>query len=243
VKAGPGFKRLSVSGPDVLAVVAYGELLPPSVLRIPSVAPVNLHFSLLPELRGAAPVQTALLAGMERTGVTTILMDAGMDSGPILLQEGSAIEPDDDAGSLGGRLAELGAEVLVRTIDALAAGPVAPIAQDERRATFAPKFAAADRVLDWAHPARVLVNLVRALAPDPGATTTYRGEGLRILRADTVDEEGDPGTIVRIDKRGFVVATAAGGLRPLVLAPAARRTMSARDFVNGYRPETGERLG
>jgi len=243
VKAGPGFKRLSVAAPDVLVVVAYGELLPPNVLRIPSVAPVNLHFSLLPELRGAAPVQTALLAGMDRTGVTTILMDTGMDTGPVILQEEVPIGPDDDAGSLGARLAELGAEVLIRTVDALAAGPVAPVAQDSGLATFAPRFAAADRVLDWSNPAPVLVNLIRALAPDPGATTTYRGGGLRILRAEAVDGAGEPGTIVQVDKRAFVVATAAGGLRPAIVAPAGRRTMPVRDFMNGYRPEAGERLG
>jgi methionyl-tRNA formyltransferase len=243
VKSGPGFRGLSVAAPDVLAVVAYGELLPPIVLRIPSIAPVNLHFSLLPELRGAAPVQTALLAGMERTGVTTILMDPGMDTGPIILQEEAPIEPEDDAGSLGARLAELGAEVLVRTVDALAAGPLAPAAQDARLATYAPKFSAAERALDWSNPAPVLVNLVRALAPDPGATTTYRGQAIRILRAEPVDAVGEPGTIVHADKQGFVVATAAGGLRPGILAPAGRRAMPARDFVNGYRPRVGERLG
>ncbi|GBC86547.1 Methionyl-tRNA formyltransferase [bacterium HR12] len=243
VKTGPGFKRLAASVPDVLAVVAYGEILPPTVLHIPRVAPVNLHFSLLPELRGAAPVQTALLAGMERTGVTTILMDKGLDTGPIILQREVPILPDDDAGSLGARLAEIGAELLVETVDLLAAGPVAPRPQDPSLATFAPRFGPDDRVLDWSNPARLLVNLVRALSPDPGATTTFRGQPLRVLRADVVPAEGEPGTIVEVRKDGFVVATAEGGFAPRLVQPAGKRVMDARDFVNGYRPQLGERLG
>jgi methionyl-tRNA formyltransferase len=243
VKTGPGFKALAVTTPDVVAVVAYGELLPPNVLHLPTIAPVNLHFSLLPELRGAAPVQTALLAGLERTGVTTIHMDTGLDTGPMILLREEPIRPEDDAGSLGSRLAELGGEVLVRTIDMLAAGPLAPIQQDPRLATFAPKFAPEDRVLDWSNPARVLVNLVRALAPEPAATTVFRGEGLKVLRAEVADGVGDPGTVIEVSKHGFVVASADGGFRPLILAPAGRNVMAAADFVNGHRPQVGERLG
>lgn len=243
VKTGSGFKRLSMSAPDVLAVVAYGEILPPVVLNIPAVAPVNLHFSLLPKLRGAAPVQTALLAGMTQTGVTTILMDAGLDSGPVILQRRVEIEPDDDAGSLGARLAEIGADLLVDTIDMLSAGPIAPIPQDEQLVSLAPKLYPGDRMLDWANPAIVLVNLVRALSPEPAATTVLRGEGLKILRAEAVEGAGEPGTIVEVSKRGFVIATEDGGFCPVRLAPAGRRVMSAEDFVNGHRPKLGERLG
>lgn len=243
VKTGGGFKQLSMCFPDVLAVVAYGEILPPVVLNIPAVAPVNLHFSLLPKLRGAAPVQTALLLGMTQTGVTTLLMDAGLDSGPVILQRPVEIEEDDDAGSLGGRLAEIGGDLLVETIDMLAAGPVAPVQQDERLVSLAPKFRAADRELDWDNPATVLVNLVRALSPEPGATTVFRGDGLKVLRAEAVPAAGVPGTIVEVSKRGFAVATADGGFRPILVAPAGRRVMSVGDFVNGHRPQVGERLG
>ncbi|MGE5460636.1 MAG: methionyl-tRNA formyltransferase [Solirubrobacterales bacterium] len=244
VKTGPGFKDLSAAVPDVLAVVAYGELLTPNVLHLPTIAPVNLHFSLLPELRGAAPVQTALLAGLERTGVTTMVMDKGLDTGPVILQREEPISPDDDAGTLGARLAEIGAELLVQTIDMLAAGPVAPKPQDPSLATLAPKFGPADRVLDWTNPAALLVNLVRALAPEPAATTTFRQEGLKVFRAEAVGGiEGEPGRIVEVAKEGVVVATAEGGFLPLVVAPAGKRAMSVRDFVNGHRPEIGERLG
>jgi methionyl-tRNA formyltransferase len=243
VKAGEGFERLVATAPDVLAVVAYGEILPASVLNLPAVAPVNLHFSLLPELRGAAPVQAALLAGLTRTGVTTILMDAGLDTGPVILQREARIEPDDDAGSLGDRLARLGAEVLVETLDLLAAGPISPLPQDERLATLAPKLGPEDRILDWTNPADALVARVRALSPDPAATTSFRGQGLKVLRAEVVEGAGHPGTIVEASKRGIVVATAEGGFRPIRLAPAGRRVMRVEDFVNGFRPLVGERLG
>jgi methionyl-tRNA formyltransferase len=243
VKAGHGYKELATSAPDVIAVVAYGELLPPNVLNLPAVAPVNLHFSLLPELRGASPVQTALLLGLERTGVTTILMDRGLDTGPIIAQRSEPIGPADDAGSLGARLAVAGAELLVETVDMLAAGPVAPRPQDDSLATFAPRFGPEDRVLDWTNPAHVLVNLCRALSPEPAATTTLRGESVKVFRAESLSASGDPGTIVQVTKEGFVVATAEGGFRPTELAPSGRRRMSGADFVNGYRPDVGERLG
>jgi methionyl-tRNA formyltransferase len=243
VKSGAGFKHLAMTAPDVLAVVAYGELLPPNVLNVPSIAPVNLHFSLLPSLRGASPVQTALLLGAEVTGVTTYMMDRGRDTGGILFQREERIRRYDDAGSLGERLAVLGADVLVETIDHLSAGPVAPRPQDHSIATLAPKFTAQDRVLDWSNPARVLVNLVRALSPEPAATTTLRGEGLKVFRAQEVGVEGEPGRIVEVTKDGFVIATAKGGFRPLEVAPAGRKRMSATAFANGYRPQLGDIVG
>lgn len=252
VKRGPGLDALRASDADVLAVVAYGEILPSEVLETPSIAPVNLHFSLLPLLRGASPVQAALLEGHEETGVTTIVMDAGMDTGPVLLQRTEAIAPDDDAGSLGDRLASAGARLLVETVDALATGSLEPRAQDETRATFTRKLGPGDRKLRWSAPARDLVNLCRAMSPEPGATTRFRGETLKVFRADTVgldphgrdgtDTPDGPGTVVAVGKDGFVVATATDGFAPLELAPAGRRRMHVRDFVNGHRPRVGERL-
>jgi methionyl-tRNA formyltransferase len=243
VKEGPGLDALRADAPDVLVVVAYGEILPPRVLSLSSVAPVNLHFSLLPRFRGASPVQTALLEGVQETGVTTIVMDEGMDSGAVLLQRPEPVRPDDDAGSLGDRLAEAGAGLLVESLERLAAGDVEPTPQDESRATFTTPIRAADRILRWDAPARALVNRVRAMAPEPGASTAFRGEPLKVLRAETTDAGGEPGTIAAVDADGFVVATADGGLRPLELAPAGRKRMRGADFVNGYRPAAGERLG
>lgn len=244
VKTGSGFKALATSGPEVLVVVAYGEILPPNVLHAPSIAPINLHFSLLPQLRGASPVQTALLLGLDTTGVTTIVMDTGLDTGPMILQRAEPIGPADDAGSLGARLADVGAGLLVETVDLLAAGPIAPTPQDHSIATLAPKFGPQDRVLEWSNPAEVLGNLCRALSPSPAATTTFRGEGLKVFRAETVEPvEGEPGAIGSVTTAGIVVATAEGGFRPLELAPAGRKRMSGSDFVHGLRPEVGERLG
>jgi methionyl-tRNA formyltransferase len=242
VKTGPGFKELAAAMPDVLVVVAYGEILPPNVLHLPSIAPVNLHFSLLPALRGASPVQTALLLGLEKTGVTTILMDRGLDTGPVILQREEPIGPADDAGTLGARLASLGADILVETVELLAAGPVAPRPQDHSLATYAPKFGPEDRILDWSNPARVLVNLCRALSPEPAATTTFRGQPMSIFRAEAVEAAGEPGRIVAVSAEGVVVATADDGFRPLDVAPAGRKRMSGSDLVNGLRPEVGERL-
>ena len=243
VKAGPGADALGSSAPDLLVVVAYGEILPRATLGLPAIAPVNLHFSLLPELRGASPVQTALLEGRDGTGVTTIVMDAGMDTGAVILQRAEAIEPGDDAGSLGDRLASIGAEVLVETADLLATGAVEPRPQDEEAATLTKLLGPDDRVLRWSEPARDLVNRTRAMAPEPAASSRFRGQDLKILRAEAVPAVGEPGTIVDASKQGFVVATGEDGFRAIELAPAGRRRMRASDFVNGYRPAVGERLG
>ena len=242
VKAGSGFKALAASQPDVLVVVAYGEILPPNVLNLPAIAPVNVHFSLLPQLRGASPVQTAILMGLGKTGVSTIVMDRGLDTGPVMMQREEPVREDDDAGSLGARLADIGALMLVETIDRLASGPVAPSPQDHTIATFAPKFGPQDRRIDWTAPADVLSRLVRALSPEPSATASFRGEGLKVFRAEAVEAEGVPGVVVEVTKRGFVVATGRGGLRPIEIGPAGRKRMGAAEFVRGYHPVSGEAM-
>jgi len=242
VRAGRGLEALAESRPHVLAVVAYGEILQRPVLELPALAPVNLHFSLLPKLRGASPVQAALRDGHRRTGVTTMVMEAGLDSGPVLLQRAERIRPSDDAGSLGGRLSKLGAELLVETLDLLSVGELSPTPQDGRLATFAPKLGPADRVLDWSKGALALVNLVRALAPEPAATARFRGRNLKVLRADVVGASGEPGTVVDVAKDGFVVATGEDGFRPLEVVPAGRKRMSAAEFVRGFHPLLGEHV-
>lgn len=242
VKSGSGSDALARARADVLAVVAYGEILPAAILSMPTIAPVNVHFSLLPMLRGASPVQTALLLGMDETGVTTIRMDPGLDTGPILRRRPEPIREDDDGGALGARLAGIGAGLLVETLDDLSAGRATPIPQDDSRATYAPKLGPADRRLVWNEPARALVNRVRAFAPDPGAAATFRGRPLKVLRAKAVEGAGQPGAVIDVDENGFVVATAEGGLRALEVAPAGGRRMSAADFARGHHPVLGERL-
>jgi methionyl-tRNA formyltransferase len=242
-KSGTGFERLVSATPDVLVVVAYGEILPAAVLNVPAIAPVNVHFSLLPELRGASPVQHALLLGLERTGVTTMVMDEGLDTGPVLLQREERILPSDDAGTLGDRLAMAGAGVLVETIDALVTNSITPTPQDDSKATYAPKLRADDRVLVWTDTATDLVDRCRALSPEPAATTTFRDRTLKVYRGDAVHETGAPGAIVAVTPEGPVVATGMGGFRLLDVAPEGRKRIGGSDFVNGFRPRVGERLG
>jgi methionyl-tRNA formyltransferase len=249
VRSGEGFEALVGSAPEALIVVAYGEILPKEVLWVPSVAPINVHFSLLPELRGAAPVQHAILEGLDRTGVTTIRMDEGVDTGPILLQAEEPIRPDDDGGSLGDRLAALGSRLLVETLDGLERGSVEERRQDESRATYAKKLGPEDRRIDWTEEAEKVVRRVRALSPDPGAETRFRDRLLKLHRAgDASDvraaaDGGRPGEIVIVAPEGVVVAT---GRRAVVLQevqPEGKRRMSSAEFVRGYRPEQGEILG
>jgi methionyl-tRNA formyltransferase len=248
VKTGPGLEAVAGATPDVLAVVAYGEILPGDVLALPRVAPVNVHFSLLPELRGAAPVQRAILVGLERTGVTTIRMDEGMDTGPILLQAEEGIEPEDDAGSLGDRLAATGGRLLVQTLDGLEAGTIHERRQDHSSATFAPKLKREDRIIDWSRRAEEIVRQVRALAPGPGATTTFRGRRLKVLRAESAGQEPSPdppGEIFDADPEGLgpLVVAGSGFLQLQEVQPEGRNRMSGADFIRGYRPEIGGLLG
>lgn len=252
VKRDSGLEALVDARPDVLAVVAYGEILPKEVLEIPAVAPVNVHFSLLPKLRGAAPVQRAIMAGLERTGVTTIRMDEGMDTGPILLQAEEPIRPEDDSGSLGDRLAALGGRLLVETLDGLAAGTVEERPQDHAQATYAPKLKPEERIIDWSRSFEDTLRLVRAMAPDPGATTTFRERGLKVLRASPKGApqvpssfEWEPGQVFFWDRELGILT---GDPHPYVVRldevqPEGRRPMSGADFVRGYRPKPEERLG
>jgi methionyl-tRNA formyltransferase len=242
VASGPGSERLRGAGADALAVVAYGELLRPDVLGIARLGAVNLHFSLLPRWRGAAPVQRAILAGGSGTGVTTMLMDEGLDTGPILEQRREAIRPDDDAGSLGARLAALGGPLLVSSIEGLAAGTLVPAPQDGP-ATMAPKLTAADRPIAWSDDAASIVRRVRALAPDPGATATVAETTVKVLRAEVVPVTADPGVVVDVGSEGVVVGAGEGSVRLLDVAPASRRRMSGAAFARGARLRPGDRLG
>jgi methionyl-tRNA formyltransferase len=250
VKTGEGFAALDALEPDALVVVAYGEILTPDVLDIPVLGAVNVHFSLLPRWRGAAPVQRAILEGDTTTGVTVMLMDEGMDTGPILATVETAVGPDEDAGSLGARLAELGAPLVVDTLRRLDAGSADPRAQDAAAATYAPKLVPEEREIDWTQPAAAIVRRIRAFAPDPGAVTTFRGGRLKVLAADVrrveagvlpvtpipgrpaVDEEGSP-----------IVDSSRDLVRLLEVAPAGRKRMNGADWARGARLQPDERLG
>lgn len=243
VKEGSGLQALLEAAPDVLAVVAYGEILPASVLDVSAVAPVNVHFSLLPALRGADPVRRAILEGYVTTGVTTIRMDEGMDTGPVLVQVPEAVRDEDDAGSLGGRLASLGGRALVETLDRLADGNLEEQRQDHTQATMAPKLKPDEEWIDWTEDALTVRRRIRALAPDPGARSTFRGRVVKILRATHGEHKGEAGTIVETSKDRVEVAAGTGSVVLELVVPEGRRPMSGPEWARGQRPEVGERFG
>ena len=209
---------------------------------------INLHFSLLPAYRGAAPVQRALLDGVEVTGVTTFVIDAGMDTGPMLLAAEVPIHPTEDAGALTARLAEVGARLTVETLDALEAGQVEPRPQPEAGASLAPKVTGEEARLDFTRPAGRVADAVRAFTPAPGAWTTHRGRRLKITRAALAGDQGDgpaldPGRL-GLDPGGrLLVGTADHPLELLELRPEGRRAMTGAEFARGARLGPDERLG
>lgn len=244
VRDGEGHDRLLQARPDVLAVVAYGELLPREVLDAAPLGAVNLHLSLLPRWRGASPVQHALLAGDAETGVTAMLIDEGLDTGPILEQMSTPVGKDEDAGALGARLAELGGPVLARAVAALAAGTAVPMPQDAAAATSAPKLTADDRRIRWDEPAASVLGRVRAFAPNPGADTLRDGGRLKILDATVAPgASAEPGTVIAVGAAGFDVAVRGGAVRVLEVASEGRARMDAASWVRGAHLEPGERLG
>jgi methionyl-tRNA formyltransferase len=245
VRDGEGFKAIGAARADVVAVVAYGEILPRDVLDLPSLGCVNLHFSLLPRWRGASPVQQAILHGDAETGVSTMLMDEGMDTGPILEQIREPVTPRDDAGSLGEKLAGSGGILLGHSIAGLSAGTILPHAQAPEGAMHAPKLTPDDRVIDWGRGAEEIDRRVRAMSPRPGATTSFRGEVLKILRGEPFPGHASPGALLPIDPDVPAVDVGAeeGVFRLFEVAPAGRRRMPAADWARGARLQPGERLG
>ncbi len=230
--------------PELQVVVAYGQILPKSVIDIAPLGTVNVHASLLPRLRGAAPIQWAIARGDTETGVTTMLIDEGLDTGPTLLARRLAILPEETAGELEPRLARLGAELLLDTVRGLAAASLRPVPQDHSQATLAPLLKKEDGLLDWSRPARELANQVRGFHPWPGAYTTVAGRVLKVRKAAALPGGGEPGTVVEVDRQGLVVG-AGGGTRLTLLEvqPESRRPMSGAAYAAGARLEPGEHLG
>lgn len=246
LRDGEASRAIHAVRPDVLVVVAFGEIVPRDLLDLPRYGAVNLHFSLLPRWRGATPVQHALLAGDDHTGVTVMRMDEGLDTGPVLSQWEEPIRPEDDAGSLGTRLATLGAMLLVGVLRRLPGGDVPARAQAATGVTWAPVIPALGRIIAWDRDAGEIARQVRALAPEPGATTTFRTAPLKVLAAAVAHDvvEGVPaGGIITADERGVLVAAGVGAVRLLEVAPAGRRRMAAEAWVRGARFAAGERLG
>ena len=231
---------IAAARPSAVIVAAYGRILPPALLAVPPRGCLNVHASLLPRWRGAAPIQRALLAGDSTTGVTIMQMDPGLDTGPILLQEPIAISPDDTAGTLHDKLALLGARLLVRAL----ATPPAPRPQDENVATYAARVSRGEAEIDWRRTAAEIERQVRAFDPVPGAQTRHDGVVLKVWRARI--EHGlsaAPGTVCVAEPGGIVVACGGDGLRITELQRAGGRRLAAGAFLSGFRLARGARLG
>jgi methionyl-tRNA formyltransferase len=242
----PFLEELRVLQPELIAVAAYGQILPKSILDLPRFGCLNVHTSLLPRYRGAAPIQWAILNDDAETGVTIMKMDVGLDTGDILTQARTPIQPDDDGPTLHDRLAKMGAELLVRTIPDHVAGRIAAQPQPAEGVTYAPKIEKQNGRIDWSQPARAIWNRVRGLVPWPGVYTHIPGPVqphlLKIWRAEVVAGSGTPGEVMQADKTGIVVACGQGALRILVLQREGGRRLDAQAFLAGHPLPSGQRL-
>jgi methionyl-tRNA formyltransferase len=233
----PGWPaQLAAFAPEVAVVVAFGQILPQAVLDVPARGSINVHASLLPRYRGAAPIAWAIIRGERETGITTFQMDAGMDTGPLLLQRGTPIGPDETAGELAARLAELGAAVMLETLAEL--DRLTPRRQDAAAATLAPRLSRADGVLDWERPAAELAARVRGLNPWPGAAIHGPAGRLLVWRARALAGQGEPGVLVTAGST-LAIGTGEGLLEPVLVQPENRRAIPWASFLNGARLEPG----
>ena len=232
--------------PDALIVVAYGQLLSPAMLAIPRLGCINVHASLLPRWRGAAPIARAIEAGDAITGVSIMQMEAGLDTGPVWASAETATTNTDTASTLHDRLSVLGARLLVDTLARLARGDIAAQIQDDAQACYAKKLRKDEAVIDWSQPAAVLHRRIRAFLPRPVACTTFRGKLLRLWGVGALESApttSAPGTFIAVEADGIRVATGAGALALARLQLEGGKILSAREFANGQRLAVGERLG
>jgi methionyl-tRNA formyltransferase len=238
-------EKLAADRADFFIVIAYGRILPPKVLALPAKGCINVHASLLPKWRGAAPIQFALLNGDDRTGVCTMLLDEGMDTGDLLLSAETAIEPQVCAGELTQRLARMGADLLIETLDRFDA--IEPQPQDHAQATYTRLLDKADRLIDWQAPAAAVYGRYRALTPEPGVLTHFRGRQLVLRQLALLSRTGTssqpPGTVLGFEDAMLRVACGQGEIGILSAQPQNRKPATAGDLVNGYRIAAGEVFG
>jgi methionyl-tRNA formyltransferase len=237
-------QQLAGLAPEAIVVVGYGRLIPSWMLELPPHGNINVHASLLPKYRGAAPIQWAIANGERVTGVTTMLLNEGLDTGDILLQREMDVRPDDTSPTLAPRLAELGAGLLVETLRGLEAGTVVPAPQDHSRATLAPILKKEDGQVDFNRNADEICNRLRGFQPWPGAYTQFRGKNLKIvqLRPSESTKTLRPAEL-GVVADGLLVGCGTGALELLQIQPEGKKSMAAGDFIRGYRPVAGERLG
>jgi len=234
--------RLRALAPDVGVVVAYGHILKPDLLGLPRLGMINLHPSLLPELRGAAPVEWAILNGFKQTGVTIMRMEEGLDSGPILLQIPHDIDPEVTGGELAEHLSEMGAQALVEVLALFQTNGLEPHPQEHARATYAPKLTRDTAHIRWTDPAERVARLIRGLDPRPGAWTELDGREVKLFGARVVEGRGAPGEVQQTDD-GLRIATGQGAVRIEEVQPAGKARMAAAEWVRGRGAQAGQRFG
>lgn len=232
---------------DIFVVAAFGQLLSEEILNMPRFGCINIHASLLPAYRGAAPIQWCVINGEEKTGVTIMQMAKGMDTGDILLQKEVVLDEKETGGSLFDRLMETGAELIVEVLPKIEAGELTPVVQKEELATYAGKITKDMGNIDFAKSAVTIERLIRGLNPWPSAFTHYKGKILKIWEADVVSECANaenpvPGTVIAMDKESFTLATGEGALRIRSLQPEGKKRMSCAEFMRGYEVKVGEAL-
>lgn len=232
---------------DIFVVAAFGQLLSEEILNMPRLGCINIHASLLPAYRGAAPIQWCVINGEEKTGVTIMQMAKGMDTGDILLQKEVVLDEKETGGSLFDRLMETGAELIVEALPKIEAGELTPVVQKEELATYAGKITKDMGNIDFAKSAVTIERLIRGLNPWPSAFTHYKGKILKIWEADVVSECANaenpvPGTVIAMDKESFTLATGEGALRIRSLQPEGKKRMSCAEFMRGYEVKVGEAL-
>jgi len=230
-------------GAELIVVAAYGLILPPSVLAIPRLGAINIHASLLPRWRGAAPIHRALLAGDSQTGVCIMKMDPGLDTGPVLLRRSIPIHDEDTAQTLHERLADLGAELILCALDDLERGAAEFSPQPAQGVRYAAKIERAEAHVDWSLPASEISRKVRAFDPHPGAVSTLRGQSVKIWRGVATRQGGIPGTVLEAQPQGIVVACGEGSLTIRELQRAGGKRLNAAEFLRGYPLAPGERFG
>jgi methionyl-tRNA formyltransferase len=233
IKDQQAIEQIRALKPDVIVVMAYGQILPPDVLGIPEIACLNLHASLLPRWRGAAPIQAAIAAGDQGTGITVMHMDEGLDTGDILLQRTIDIRSEDTGGSLHDRLAQIAPDALLESLQMLAKGSAPRIPQDNSVATYALKLKREDGKIDWSQPAETIERKIRAFNPWPGAFMKVDEQNLKVFSASVVDLNGKPGEILRSDKE-LVIAAGEGALSLGEVQLEGKRRMSAAEFLRGH---------
>jgi methionyl-tRNA formyltransferase len=229
--------------PDLIIVTAFGQILPKELLNIPRYGCINVHASLLPRYRGAAPINWCIINGESETGITTMQMDEGLDTGDMLLKKVVPIGPDDDAQALHDLLSVVGAEALAETLDMLTAGKLNAVKQDGLLSNYAPMLKKEDGLIDWDREPQRIRNLVRGLTPWPGAFTLLGDKTLKIYRCRVADGTGVPGSVLQADRSGLVIACREGGLLVEELQLEGKKRLSARDFIAGYKIIPGTILG